>query len=240
MARIVKEEEYAVKRKEILDSAQRLVYTRGYEQMSIQDILDELKISKGAFYHYFKSKQALLDGVVERMLDDAEKLLQPIAQASDLPAIEKMQRYFAAGSRWKTGHKSLMLNLLRVWYTDSNALVRQKQEAAAIQRIAPMLAEIVRQGIAEGVFTTTYPDQIGSMVWGVAQGIADNVAELLLTDPPPSDALARMEAIVGAYSEALERILGAPAGSLPLVDIGLLKDWLPSPSGKRSLDVYRD
>ncbi|MGA2490892.1 MAG: TetR/AcrR family transcriptional regulator [Anaerolineales bacterium] len=233
MPRVVIEKEYTVKHNEILEAAQRLVYTTGYEQMSIQDILDELAISKGAFYHYFKSKQALLDGLVERMLDDAEGVLQPIAQASDLPAIQKLQRYFAAGSRWKTDRKSLMLNLLRIWYTDSNALVRQKQQAAAMQRIAPVLAQIVRQGIAEGVFTTTYPDQIGNMIWGVAQGIADDVAALLLTDPPPSDALPRLEAIVGAYSEALERILGTPAGSLPLVDIDLLKEWLPAPARKR-------
>lgn len=53
MPRVVKEEEYAVKCNEILDVAQHLVYTKGYQQMSIQDILDELKISKGAFYHYF-------------------------------------------------------------------------------------------------------------------------------------------------------------------------------------------
>jgi TetR/AcrR family transcriptional repressor of nem operon len=233
MARIVKEEEYAVKRKEILDSAQRLVYTRGYEQMSIQDILDELKISKGAFYHYFKSKQALLDGVVERMLDDAEKLLQPIAQASDLPAIEKMQRYFAAGSRWKIDHKSLMLNLLRVWYTDSNALVRQKQETAAMKRIAPLLAKIIRQGISEGVFTTAYPDEIGNMIWGLAQGISDNVAKLLLATEPQPDAMQHLEEIMGAYSEALERILGAPAGSLPLVDVDMLKEWLIEPAQKK-------
>jgi AcrR family transcriptional regulator len=232
MARVVKEREYAVKRNEILEAAQRLVYTSGYEQMSIQDILDELKISKGAFYHYFKSKQALLDGLVERMLEDAESILQPIVQTQNLPAIEKLQRYFAAGGQWKTGHKSLMLDLLRVWYTDSNAVVRQKQAAAAMQRIAPMLAEIVRQGIAEGVFTTSYPDQIGSLIWGVAQGIADDVAELLLTDPPPSDALARLEAIVGAYSEALERILGAPSGSLPLMDTDMLKKWLNEPAKK--------
>jgi AcrR family transcriptional regulator len=226
MARIVKEEEYAVKRKEILDSAQRLVYARGYEQMSIQDILNELKISKGAFYHYFDSKQTLLDGLVERMLDDAEQVLRPILEADNLPAIEKLVRYFEAGSRWKVSRKAFMLDLMRVWYTDSNALVRQMQEAAAIKRIAPMLAEIIRQGIAEGVFTTSYPDQIGSMIWGISQGISDTVAELLLTDPAPSEALPRLEAIVGAYSEALERILGAPAGSLPLMDMDLLKEWV--------------
>ena len=233
MPRVVIEKEYAVKRNEILEAALQLVYTKGYEQMSIQDILDALKISKGAFYHYFDSKQALLDGLVDRMLDDAEQILQPIVQASDLPAIQKLRRYFAAGSRWKTDRKSFMLDLMRVWYTDSNALVRQKQEAASIKRIAPMLTEIVRQGLAEGVFTTSYPDQIGSMIWGLAEGITDSVAELLINEEPAVDALQRLEAIIGAYSEALERILGAPPGSLPLADIALLKEWLVAPANKK-------
>ncbi|MGB8213038.1 MAG: TetR/AcrR family transcriptional regulator [Anaerolineales bacterium] len=233
MARVVKEKEYAVKRNEILNVAQTLVYRRGYEQMSIHDILDELKISKGAFYHYFDSKLALLDGLVERTMDEAEQVLQPIVEAEGLPAIEKLQRYFAAGSRWKVARKTFMLDLMRVWYTDSNTLVRQKQEAAAIQRIAPMLAEIVRQGITEGVFTTAYPDQIGKMIWGLAEGIGDSVAELLLSEEPRTDALERLEAIVGAYSEAIERILGAPAGSLLLMDVEILKEWLVAPPKKK-------
>jgi AcrR family transcriptional regulator len=232
MARVVKEDEYAVKRNEILNVAQRLIYTTGFEQMSVQDILDELKISKGAFYHYFDSKMSLLDELVERMMDEAIQVLQPIVDADDLPAVEKLQLYFAAGSRWKVARKSFMLDLMRVWYTDSNTLVRHKQETAAIQRIAPMLAEIVRQGITEGAFTTSYPDQIGSMIWGLAQGIGDNVADLLLSEEPPADALQRLEAVVGAYSEAMERILGAPVGSLPLVDIAMLKEWLEVPAGK--------
>ena len=230
MARIVKEEEYAVKRKEILDATQRLVFTTGYEQMSIQDILDQLEISKGAFYHYFDSKLALLDGLMDRMIDEAEQLLQPIVEDKDLPAIEKLRRYFAAGGRWKTERKAFMLDLLRVWYNDSNALVRQKQEAVAIRRIAPMLAEIVSQGIREGVFSTPFPDQIGSLIWGLAQGIQDSMAELLLAAEPPPDALHRLESIIGAYSDAVERILGAPAGSLPLAEVGLLKEWVAAPA----------
>jgi len=232
MPRVVKEEEYAVKRKEILDAALKLVYTRGYDQMSIQDILDALQISKGAFYHYFDSKPALLDDLMDRMMDDAEQVLLPIVEAKDVPAIEKLRRYFAAGSRWKTDRKSFMLDLLRVWYTDSNALVRQKQGTAAIQRISPMLAKIVRQGISEGAFTTAYPDQIGTMIWGLAQGIQDSIAELLLAEDPPSDALERLEAVIGAYSDTIERILGAPAGSLPLADLAMLKEWLAAPAGK--------
>jgi TetR/AcrR family transcriptional regulator, transcriptional repressor for nem operon len=233
MPRVVKEDEYAVKRNEILDVAQRLVYTTGYEQMSIQDILNELNISKGAFYHYFDSKMALLDGLVERMMDEAVQVLQPIVDAADLPAMEKLRRYFDTGSQWKVARKSFMLDLLRVWYTDSNTLVRQKQAASAVKRIAPMLAQIVRQGITEGVFTTTYPDQISSMIWGLAEGITDNVAELLLGRDPPADGLQRLQAIMGAYSEALERILGAPPGCLPLAEVAMMEEWLAAPSGQK-------
>ena len=64
MARTVKAEAVAAKRKEILDAAQRLVFTKGYEQMSVQDILDEIRISSGAFHHYFDSRRALLEALV--------------------------------------------------------------------------------------------------------------------------------------------------------------------------------
>jgi len=89
MARVVKEQERAVKRKEILDVAQRLVYTKGYEQMSIQDILNELHISKGAFYHYFDSKQALLEALIERRQEEAAQLLFPILQDPQLTASKR-------------------------------------------------------------------------------------------------------------------------------------------------------
>ncbi len=229
MARKVKEEDYASRRNEILDAARTLIYTKGYEQMSIQDILDALKISKGAFYHYFDSKQALLDGLIEQMLDEAELVLRPIVEAKDLSAVEKMQRYLDTGGRWKVAQKAFMLDLLRVWHTDSNSLVRQKQETAAMKRIAPMLTEIISQGIAEGAFTTKYPDQFGSMILGLSRGIEEAISELLFAEEPPPDALQRLEAIMGAYSESFERILGAPAGSLPLGDGDILKEWLAAP-----------
>jgi AcrR family transcriptional regulator len=228
MPRVVKEEDYAARRNEILDVARQLVYTKGYEQMSIQDILDAMKISKGAFYHYFDSKQALMDGLIERMLDDAEKVLRPILDAKDLSAIEKMRLYFNTAGQWKVSQKAFMLNLFRVWRADANALMRQKQEAAAMKRIAPMLAEIIRQGMNEGVFSTKYPEQFGNIFVGLSRGFEGELVELLLTDHPPPDALQRLEAFIGAYSDSVERILGAPPGSLPLGDIEILKEWLPT------------
>ncbi len=227
MARIVKE--HAVRRNEILDVAQRLVYAKGYEQMTIQDILDGLQISKGAFYHYFDSKQALLEAVLERMQEEAEQLLIPIVQDPHLPALDKLQRFFATLNRYKTTQKAFFLELLRVWYADDNAIVRQKARATGVKRVTPWLAVIVRQGIQEGVLTTSYPEQVGEVVLSLALDLGETLGGLLLSFEPERDDMLRVESIVAAYTDALERTLGAPRGSLQLVDDETLKEWFVSP-----------
>lgn len=226
MSRTVKEEEHAVKRNEILDVAQRLIYTKGYGQMTIQDILDDLKISKGAFYHYFDSKQTLLDGLIDHMMEEAVVVLNPIVQDPTLPAIEKLQRYFVTAGRWKTGQKTFLIALLRVWYNDHNALVRQKQTSTLIKHIAPLIAGILRQGVEEDVFTTAYPDQASQILLSLFVSLGDVWAEVLLAEEPLPDAQQVIECAIAAYTDALERLLGAPSGSLHLVDNEMLRAWL--------------
>jgi AcrR family transcriptional regulator len=243
MARVVKEEEHAVKRKEIVAAARQLVFTKGYEQMSVQDIVDTLQISKGAFYHYFDSKPALLEGLLEVLIAEGVALLNPIVTDPQLPAVEKLRRYFDAAGRWKTEQKELLLAFLRVWYKDDNAIVRQKQLAMALKRIAPMLAAIIQQGVDEGVFTTRYPEQLAPVVLCLWLSAGDAWAEMLLSPDPPPDAREQIERLVAAYSEAFERVLGAPAGSLTLVDAQLIEEWLPTPrvtAGVTNTETHRN
>lgn len=226
MARSVKEEEYTVKRNEILAVAQRLVYTQGYEQMSIQDILDDLHISKGAFYHYFNSKQALLEALIERTVDEIEQVLAPVVDDPTLPALAKLHGYFDTAGRWKTAHKAYMIELMRVWYQDHNAVVRQKVYTAVLKRIMPIVSRIIRQGIQEGVFLTPFPDQASEIVFAIFQSLSDAFfVPLILRREPGYDDPQRIENTMAAYTDALERVLGAPAGSLHLLDAETLKEW---------------
>jgi AcrR family transcriptional regulator len=234
MARIVKEEEYAGKRNAILDVAQRLIYTRGYEQMTIQDMLDDLQISKGAFYHYFDSKQAVLEALVQRMQEEVVQLLLPIVHDPTLPALEKLQRFFPALARWKTARKGFILALMRVLYADDNALFHRKVRALAVERVTPLLTTVIRQGIREGVLTTAYPDQVGEVVISLVLDFGDAVASLLLSWEPGRDEYLRVERTVAAYTDTLERALGAPAGSLPLADDQTLKEWFVSPGDNQA------
>jgi AcrR family transcriptional regulator len=228
MARIVKEKEYAVRRNEILDVAQRLVYTRGYEQMTIQDILDDLQISKGAFYHYFDSKQALLEALIARMGEEAEELLLPIVHDPHMSALEKLQRFYPTLARWKTARKTFFLALLQTLYADDNAIFRQKIRAMAIKQAAPLLTEIIHQGMREGVLTTAYPDQVGELVVSLVLDLGDTIAWLLLSCELNHDTLLRMESTTAAYTDALGRVLGTPTGFLSLIDAETLKEWVVS------------
>lgn len=225
MARTINEKEYALKRNQILDVTQRLIYTKGYEQMAIQDILGELQISKGAFYHYFDSKPALLEALIERIGQEALDLLNPIVQDPDLRALEKLQRFFDTAVQWKTERKTFMIELLHVWYADHNAIVRHKMLAMWSKHSLPLLSAIFHQGMREGVLNIPFPDQIGLVLLSLIQGIGDAFAELLLTREPQGDELQRAERLIAAYDDALERVLGAPAGSVHLMDATSLKAW---------------
>jgi AcrR family transcriptional regulator len=226
MARVVKEHAYAARRNDILDVAQRLIYTKGYEQMTIQDILDELSISKGAFYHYFDSKGAVLEALIERMaVTEVVPQLTSIVRDPDMSALEKLNRYFSTAGRWKIAKKSFMLELVRVWMADENAIVRQKLYSMSIKHVTPLLTEIIRQGIQEGVLSTPYPDQMGEVIYSIVQGLGDIFGELLLSHDLKDDSLGQLDTVISAYTDALERVLGAPSGSLHLIDTGTLKEW---------------
>jgi len=224
MVRVVKD--HTVRRNEILDVAQQLMVTTGYEQMTIQDILDGLGISKGAFYHYFRSKQELLEAIIERMLDDADKLLAPIINDPALPALEKFERFFTSVSDWKTAQKSFVLALLKVWYQDDNAIVRQKLRLTMVQHISPLIATIIRQGNQEGVMAASDPDLAGEVALQLVYDLSDTMGWMLASHESGIDSLERIESKIAGYSEAIERVLGAAPGSLYLVDMEVMRQWV--------------
>jgi AcrR family transcriptional regulator len=233
MARIVNEAAHAARRNAILDAAQQAVETIGYEQMAIADILGELKISSGAFYHYFDSKPALLLALVERMGDQVEQLVLPIVQDPRPGALDKLQRFFAMLDREKREHKRFVFAYLRVWYGDENAIVRHKLHIVRVKRFTPWLEEIIRQGVEEGVMTTPYPDQAARLVLSLLEDLGYATVEMLLAAEHEPDDLPRLERIATATADALERVLGAPTGCLQRSSREELAQWLASPIEKK-------
>jgi AcrR family transcriptional regulator len=229
MARTVKPEERTARRNEILDVTQRLVVTKGYERMTVQDILAELKMSSGAFYHYFGSKPEVLDALVDRIKEESGAELLPVVRDGALSAPEKLRAFFQALDRMRTERQATVIALLQIWYDDSNAIVRQKVEAATTAWRAPLIAEIARQGVREGVFSTAFPDQAGEIVLALANAMGTAHAQLMLAfarDPDERRFTEGVLALHAAFSDAIERALGAPAGSLPPADEAAVAFWI--------------
>jgi AcrR family transcriptional regulator len=230
MPRIVNEQEYTARRNEILDAALRFIYTKGYEQMTIQDILFDRQMSKGAFFHYFSSKRDMLEAMIERMINQAETIILPIVHNPHANALQKLQTFFDASVTWKTAQVDVMRALLPVWYADDNAIVRQKVVSSGLVKISPLLKEIILQGIQEGVMRTSFPDQIVEVIFSLMMGFSDTLAGIILAYDPKIDPTPLFEKTIKAHNEALERILGTPKNSLNLVDIDMIKKWLVAPA----------
>jgi AcrR family transcriptional regulator len=226
MGRVVKPEIYQARRNEILDVAQRLVMlTKGYTNTTVQDILDELHISKGAFYHYFASKQALLEALIDRLAAEATPMLVEIVSDPDLPALEKLHLFFEKIARWKTERREYLMTLLDVWYADENAILREKLRSTMPERYAPLLTKVVRQGIEEGVMTPAYPDQIGGVVLYLLYDMGYDFACLLRQAAADPMAAERALQTSAAYNDAIERVLGAPRGSVTVIDPVTIHTW---------------
>lgn len=102
-------------------------------------------------------------------------------------------------------------------------MVRQKVRTTMLKRMAPLLAEVVHQGVRDGVFTTDYPDEVAGVFFSLMQDLVDALAGLLLSLAPQSGDPGRIERTLAAYTEAIERALGVPVGSLVLADAETLK-----------------
>ncbi len=225
MARTVNATLHTVRRDAFLDVAQRLIQTKGYEAMSVQDLLDELEASKGAFYHYFDSKQALLEAVVERFADGAMASLAPVLNDPELPALTKLEKVFAGIATLKAEQKDLMLAIIEVWDSDGNAIVREKVRRLSERIMLPLFSAVVRQGVDEGTLHVDSPDETARVLVSLMQGFQLQATDLFIARQDGSISFEVVQRAVAANTEAFERILGIPKGSVKLTDEATLRFW---------------
>jgi AcrR family transcriptional regulator len=216
----------AVRRDAILDVAERLMRTCGYEEMSVQDIQDELGVSRGAIYHYFGSKAEILDAVSERTTDTVIAVIEPIADDADLTPLAKLQQVFAVAGQWKAERKELMVALAQAWYSDHNLLVRERLGHMVTARLTPLIAGILRDGKAEGVFDIGSPDHAATILVAMLLDSGEALSRLIFARLAGTVPFEDVERAIAAYNEAFERILGLSSGSFEIVDTRTLRFWL--------------
>jgi AcrR family transcriptional regulator len=225
VARTVDQARHTVRRDAFVDAATRLIQLKGYERMSLQDVLDAVEASKGAFYHYFGSKEDLLSAVIDRMVDGSIARIADAASDPDRSAIAKLGALFSDIARYKSERRELIMGFMEVWLSDNNSVVREHFRRGMVGRLQPLLSAIISQGKAEGVFDVEAPDATARVLIGLMQGANEHAGELYLGNMSGLITVEEVERQLNAYGYAFERILGAPPGSVRLADPAVIREW---------------
>ncbi len=198
MVRIVKKPEE--RRQEIIASARRLFQTKEYDHTTMQDVMDELKIAKGTIYHYFKSKEELLEAVVENMVD--EDVARKRRQLEGMPgnALDKIRLLIGMDSI--ADHNEVILEHL---HQPGNIGMHTRLLAVTLLKESALFAELFRQGCEEGLFQTDTPLECAEFVLAGVQFLTDQG----IYSWGQEDLMRRAR----AFPALIEALLKAPQGS---------------------------
>lgn len=197
--RIVKE---AKERKnEILDAAEELFGTRGFDQTSTNDILNRVGIARGTLYYHFKSKEEILDAVIERINSRLMAKAAEIAENREIPVLVRLTGAIQA-LNVNTG---IGREVMEQVHKPQNALMHQKMQEQLLSGIVPILSKLLQEGMEQGIFTTEYPTEAVEMVMLYANTAFDSLVEY-------SEEQKRKK--IKALVCNTERLFGAEKGSM--------------------------
>lgn len=145
----------------ILDTAARLFTEKGYDSTSLQDIINDTKLSKGAIYHHFASKEEIFEAIVNRIGEENTEELAKVRDDTSLNGIEKLRRIFKAALF--NSNQSLMLTVTPCLLDNPRFLAMQIKQIYQI--VAPKFIEpILQQGISDGTIKAENPRELAEAI----------------------------------------------------------------------------
>lgn len=219
-----KAKDHDTRRKEILETAERFFLTKGYENTSVQLIIDEIGIAKGTFYHYFRSKDELLQ---EWLLEEIKKIiemLEDISNDDSLTIVERFTKMYSATAEWKLSKRDLVIPAAAIFYDDNNIVLRQKMNNLVIRKASAIYTTLIQKGNENGEFPNPfpYPEVAAKLILSIGTAIGEELAQYVITlhDHPENKEyiLRHMKGI----EYAMQRIMGMEDGSFQLYRYDLL------------------
>ncbi|MBZ2194938.1 TetR/AcrR family transcriptional regulator [Occultella gossypii] len=231
MARTLDPDAYHRKREAILDVLEELIVSKGYDQVTIADILAAAGISKGAFYHYFQAKADVLSALLERRLGAWEAVLEPIV-ATEAPALARLRALLTTLSGAKTADRAFLVEAAAPVFADGNAVVAVRLRQDAATRIAPLIARLLEDAGREGTMVQDDPVTLADIVITLVQDLADRAGRSILAIAQGSGGPAHLHRIVSAHVGALHRVLGLEPGTLDFITRQDIDAWADSASSR--------
>ena len=144
----------------ILDVSQRLFLEKGYENTTIQDIVDELGgLTKGAVYHHFKSKEEIMDAVGDRMFL-SNNPFEAVRGRTDLNGLQKLREAVRLN---QSDEERVRLTAQSIPIAKSPRLL-QEMIVSNRKVLTPYFLELIEEGNRDGSMHTAYPREIAELL----------------------------------------------------------------------------
>lgn len=198
------------RKQDLLNIAYRMFIEKGYENTSVDDIITEAGIAKGTYYYYFESKEATLEAVIEMMIEKAE-IVAKAALMNPVPIPQKLASVVYAFQPNKD--EVVITDVLE---RKENIVMHDKIGKKIVEVAVPILSDIVREGIAQGIFACT--------------NVEERVKMLLIMSQNMFDYGAYSNKDIEVYVDMLEKSLGAKEGTMSFISEFLLEGQVHSPA----------
>lgn len=159
------------RKKQILDAAERVFSERGFDKARVDDIVRESGLSKGALYWYYKSKDAIIRALLERVfiseMQNADELVEAEGRAD-----ERLRSFVHfAIQEYRRFEKLLPLAYEFIALAYRSKAVRETL-VGYYQHYTGLIARVIQQGIDRGEFKPCDPDVTALALMGMYEGIA--------------------------------------------------------------------
>lgn len=222
----------------IIETAERLFYLKGYENTSVQDVLDELRLSKGGFYHHFESKLSLLEAICEKRTELAFEASERAVRNPDLNAVEKLNLLFGMSSIFEQDSMDFIALMLRVAYHDGAVMLREQMKMVSMRLMRPLVDDVIQEGLRENLFFVKYPESIGSLLLLLGHNMTDKISYALSRAEDDPECMDQIAKDLKVYRYAIETLLNAPYGSIVLFDMSRLSEVLKAISEQNRKDRW--
>jgi len=212
--------DFELRRSEILDQALAFFCKHGYDNASLNDLIAVSKISKGAFYHYFPSKEALVAALADRLAREVFEQLQPILNQPGLDSLARLNAFLSEASRIKADMAPTSLTVFRDLFRPENRSLYRQIAAAWEDLFRPALTTIISTGVKEKIFDTFDPESVADLIQEFASNTYPLVASALdaVTEQQKKEALHTFRNRLRLHGIVVDRMLGLPDGSVQMLN----------------------
>lgn len=191
MARIRNQEDYDSKKLEITLASVELLDNIGYEQFSLNKVITNQGMTKGAFFHYFESKNELIEAIVHLILDPMFEALEQIAWDIKVTPKQKILDMAIAVGKIKDEHRQTTQQLVRLLQKEENKQIAEIVAEKSMDLFLPLYEHVLVEGNETGDFDIPYPHGSAFMYFSILASLNKEMGKFITS--PMSDELCIMK-----------------------------------------------